>query len=275
MLVKLMKYEFRASARLFLPAYCIFAALLVIERISILGVTLLENTPLETARQISEMSMFLLTLLVVLALFALFACPMVFAALRFYRNTVTDEGYLTFTLPVKAGQVILSKLFVSVIWQIATAIFAALFGFLFFLTIDPPETLSVLRQLLEELFSLFRDTPQFPIYLMEGILTVPVQAACGVLQAYCAISIGQLSNRHKLLSAIGIYIGMGIAASILSQMITLPALFTFASSQSSVISAFFDSFLLSMTLALLVQAGLAVMYFFLCRYFLEKKLNLA
>ena len=101
MLVKLMKYEFRATARLFLSAYGIFAALLVIDRLSISSLLFLSSTNLEFAKLLSAGAVFVLCILTVLAIFTLFFCPVLFSAIRFYRSTATDEGYLTFTLPVK------------------------------------------------------------------------------------------------------------------------------------------------------------------------------
>ena len=90
MLVKLMKYEFRSSARLFLSAYCIFAALLVVDRLSIFGLTVLDDTDLEFAKILSAGSVFMLCFLTVLAIFALFCLPLLFSAIRFYRSRATD-----------------------------------------------------------------------------------------------------------------------------------------------------------------------------------------
>lgn len=40
---------------------------------------------------------------------------------RFYKNLVTDEGYLTFTLPVSSKQIIASKLISSLVMDILMA----------------------------------------------------------------------------------------------------------------------------------------------------------
>lgn len=39
---------------------------------------------------------------------------------RYYKNLFTDEGYLTFTLPVKTREIILSKLICGILWEIFT-----------------------------------------------------------------------------------------------------------------------------------------------------------
>ncbi|MBQ8999004.1 MAG: ABC transporter permease, partial [Clostridium sp.] len=41
---------------------------------------------------------------------------------RFKRNLLGDEGYLMFTLPVKAGSLITSKLLVTIMWTVASCI---------------------------------------------------------------------------------------------------------------------------------------------------------
>ena len=38
-------------------------------------------------------------------------------AVRFYKNTYSDEGYLTHTLPVKRGTLLLAKVIAGTIWR--------------------------------------------------------------------------------------------------------------------------------------------------------------
>ena len=45
---------------------------------------------------------------------------------RFYKNLMTDEGYLMFTLPVSRSQLIWSKLMVALAWGVLSAVLAAL-----------------------------------------------------------------------------------------------------------------------------------------------------
>ncbi len=275
MLVKLMKYEFRSSARLFLSAYCIFAALLVVDRLSIFGLTVLDDTDLEFAKILSAGSVFMLCFLTVLAIFALFCLPLLFSAIRFYRSTATDEGYLTFTLPVKTEQIIFSKLLVALIWEAATALLAIVLGVLFFMSFDVRSTLEVL-QLFPESF--FRNISEYPFWgacFAEFLVALPLCAAHGILQSYSAISIGQACGRHKLLASIGIYIGMQFAVSFLSQMLTVPVMFASFRSTDTSLRILQDTLFLSMALNLLLIAGLLVVQFLLCRYFLKKKLNLS
>lgn len=275
MLVKLMKYEFRATARLFLSAYGIFAALLVIDRLSISSLLFLSSTNLEFAKLLSAGAVFVLCILTVLAIFTLFFCPVLFSAIRFYRSTATDEGYLTFTLPVKTELIILSKLLVALIWQIATAVFAAALGVLFFMTFDLRSTLDMLRLFPEGIVRTIVSHPSLGTYCVQFLLFAPIHAAYGILQAYSAVSIGQSCGRHKLLASIGIYIGMNFAVSFLSQVVAISVTISMLSAAGTGIRILQDTLALNAALSALLTAGLLAAQFFLCRYFLKKRLNLS
>ena len=45
---------------------------------------------------------------------------LILVVIRYYRNFFTDEGYLTFTLPVKRNQLLLSKFITSIIASATT-----------------------------------------------------------------------------------------------------------------------------------------------------------
>ena len=64
----------------------------------------------------------LLAVVMVLAIIA--ACFLVFFIIcaHFYRNLMTDEGYLTFTLPVKTSEILWSKLITAMLWTIISVV---------------------------------------------------------------------------------------------------------------------------------------------------------
>lgn len=68
---------------------------------------------------------------------------------------------------------------------------------------------------------------------------------------------------------------MQFAVSFLSQMLTVPVMFASFRSTDTSLRILQDTFFLSMALNLLLIAGLLVVQFLLCRYFLKKKLNLS
>ena len=52
----------------------------------------------------------------VISIVASLAVTFILIILRFYKNLMSEEGYLMFTLPVKTSQLINSKLIVSIFW---------------------------------------------------------------------------------------------------------------------------------------------------------------
>lgn len=111
MLGKLLKHEWNATARryglfyLVLAAMTLFAA--VLRRIPV------ENTIFRIV-ETAFLGIYVLTLIAVMV------GSLAMAVIRFYQNMVSDEGYLTFTLPVKVEELVLVKILVAVLWQVIT-----------------------------------------------------------------------------------------------------------------------------------------------------------
>jgi len=112
MLGKLLKYEFKATARLFLLAY---AVLIVLAGVNAAGVAIGPDSGIGLL--VSGVTM----VLYVIAACAVFVLTLVIIVVRFYR-LLGDEGYLWFTLPVTPARHILGKLVPAVVWLIATTV---------------------------------------------------------------------------------------------------------------------------------------------------------
>jgi hypothetical protein len=50
---------------------------------------------------------------------------MIYLLIRFYKNKFTDEGYLTFTLPVNSRQIFLSSAVYILVWQVISGLVVA------------------------------------------------------------------------------------------------------------------------------------------------------
>ena len=105
MLTKLLKYEFRATARVMLPLYLILLA-------TALGANL-------STRGMGDLGT-LLVLAFALAILAVFIMSVVIMAQRFRQNLLGDEGYLMFTLPVSVHHHLWAKMIVSAVWFAAS-----------------------------------------------------------------------------------------------------------------------------------------------------------
>ena len=63
---------------------------------------------------------------------ALFVMTSVFIVMHFYKTMVSDQGYLTNTLPVKMSTLINAKLLSAVLWEIIAGVLFILSIFIFF-----------------------------------------------------------------------------------------------------------------------------------------------
>ena len=122
MLRKLLKHEFRATARIMGPLYLILL-------VTAMGANF-------SARVMDRADSRLLNALGALVVMAFVVaiigvCFMSFFLMlqRFYRNLLRDEGYIMFTLPASVHQQVWSKLIVSTVWFVATAV-AVILAFL-------------------------------------------------------------------------------------------------------------------------------------------------
>ena len=103
MLRKLIKYEFRATARVMLPLYLVTIVLALLTRGTSLWLEL-ATADMTMGESILGFLAGLVAVAFVLALLATFIVAVVLAVFRFRKNLLTDEGYVMFTLPVSPPQ---------------------------------------------------------------------------------------------------------------------------------------------------------------------------
>ena len=123
MLGKLLKYELKATARYFVPLLATFGGITLLFKLFMIMIGF-GNDPLRMT-----FSIFIVTIYVV-AVIALFLMCFIISFYRFYKNFYTDEGYLSFTLPVSVNLQILSKLLISIFWVVISSV-AFMFSILF------------------------------------------------------------------------------------------------------------------------------------------------
>lgn len=192
MLGKLLKYEFKSTARTFGILYGILLL------VAILGsFTMGSNIDEDSLSVITTILMVTYSVLVGAIIFITFYMIIT----RFYRNLLQEEGYLMHTLPVHEWQQILSKLIVAVVWLILSSIIViasiVVFSVPFLIVVN--ETVSI-----KYVFQMFLNTFE-PSYILEilkwgGIALV--SCVSGILQIYMSLAIGNLANHHKKLVAV-------------------------------------------------------------------------
>ena len=116
---------------------------------------------------------------------------------RFYKNLMTDEGYLMFTLPVSRSQLIWSKLLVALVWSVLSTVLAALAWMAEISVVGRENVFSLIAQGLRSL----RQHLSGNLTGCAAALVVLCLVSCLVsfLKFYAAISLGHSFSNHKVL----------------------------------------------------------------------------
>jgi hypothetical protein len=260
MLSKLFKHELKATARLLLPLYLILVVLTIMDRI-VLNLDIFDG--------VLSIIPGLITMAYVVSIIAIIMVSFVIIIMRFYKNLMTDEGYLMFTLPVKSHQLINSKLFASILWTVASvvAVIASLFA-----VFATSETWGMVKEAFQiamveieaELGGLTT------ILIIELILMVIFSLINSILQIYASIAIGQLFNSHKVIGSFAAYIGITTVIQIVVSVFLFIASVIFKQTINEV-SAIPE---LVFPITLLFLLVFNVIYYWIINYIFKRKLNL-
>lgn len=286
MFAKLLKHEFKATR----GVVAILCAILLVSGLT-MGLSLqrmismAENDYMsvvvtnETAAEDAAMTIsseaplladILCVFLMIAAIVAISICAasaIFFLIYRFYKSRFTDEGYLTFTLPVTNHQLLLSSITNTTLNLLIVGVVTAvtvLLIFLLALSAVPdvavweelkqvwPEILAVLKQAAAE------DAGLLALMAFSGVASFFRQ----IIQLMLAVTIGALiAKKHKLLAAVGVYYGINMAVSFLTSMVSIYAL---NNNQPYVF----------MGIQGIVSAALVAGGYFLMHYLTSRKLNL-
>lgn len=188
---------------------------------------------------------------------------------RFYTNLFGDQGYLTLTLPVKAGTHVLSKLVSGVVLMFASVLVIGA-GICIPMVIGGDEAVNqAIRFLFGEGWRILVEEIGFQ-YMLNQFLSL----IAGILLAYLSLCAGQRCERHKILGAIVVFIGINLLESILQTLFTVVVSGLTGAHGNMLIymeNMVENSMGIGHTVYLLVQCGL---FFWLSSYMLEKKVNL-
>ena len=278
MLNKLIHYEFRATARILGILYLALIVLSVINRFS-MGVNFMDSDEFN----FGVLSGILVLTLYVVCAAATMILTIVMIVIRFWRNLMENEGYLMHTLPVRARDHLFSKLLVAFVWMLVSTLAITISIWITTSGIDGFENLyPEVSAAISNYFSIKGSVPCFLLFIVLLIVSTIAE----ILKLYAAMCLGQSLSEHRVAASIGIYVGFNILESIFESVIIMISGIT----QLSVSDPWFSSFYPAISdtgaitdlsgfaaleaLGLLLPVLYSVMYFFLSKYFLEKKLNL-
>lgn len=223
MLRKLIKYEFKATGRLLLPFFLSLLIFAVINK-------LISPANPESWGFPAAISM----LIYIMIMVGMFVMTTIIMMQRFYRNLLSDEGYLMFTLPTKTWKLIVSKLVVSTFWIIASLTVA--FFSILIIIYQKGVFMEGWRLLAEgfhafaegshafaEGFHAFYEMIGASLYTitLEIIIGSLITLVFGIVLVYASMAIGHLFNRHKILASFGAFIALNTLTQILFSLLCL------------------------------------------------------
>ncbi len=256
MFAKLLKHELRASGRTLIPMS------LIVLSSSALGffLTLIAslNRSIEDSALFSMIALPIYTI-VYISLFAYLIASIFIPYSQFYKHKFSDQGYLTFTLPVTSHQILITSI-LNLIISTITAIAVVLVSLLMMNATNMDTVESILNIL--EILTVDYDVASV-LYSISGTLY-------SMMLPYLAITLGStFAQKRKvglsLLFGYGISIVVNIVTTIIASVISI---LTYDQS---------NPFRYSSTLYItyiIMYTVIAVGSYFLTHYIINKKLNL-
>lgn len=267
MLGKLLKYELKATSRVFIPLYI---AILVVSIVNGLSLNL-EILNIQGLATIVLMCLFI----------SLFVITIVVTIQRFNKNLLKDEGYLMFTIPVSSKHLVLSKYLTSLIWTFLSFVVAFLSFTIIFMI--PTYKYLDFSYFINEFNLLFSNMLNLNILgqFLKIILLMIISYTIFIFNVYLALSVGQLPifNRFRNVSS---FIGFLVINLLISYAQNIVSLFVndasvnieaidninyAISSVTSIVSK-------GLNIAIVINLIIILVLFFATTYILDKKLNL-
>lgn len=168
---------------------------------------------------------------------AFFIITVILVYVRFYKNFFSDEGYLTFTLPVKRETLYASKVVNALIWE-GASLLIILFDILLAMLIIPspcsadfngiavgPLDLTLFARLGAWLSSIWTENGVWLLtFAVEGFLIVVAYILLSVGLIQLCITLGAIiAKKHKFLAAIGVFYGIRTVLTFCTSAIIVPA----------------------------------------------------
>lgn len=264
MLGKLIKHEWKAVAK------TLFFIHLAIVAMTLVGKILVSIK----AVQKSEILTVSMVMVYVLSVIAVGIGTHIYLAMRFYKNMYTDEGYLSFTLPVKSWEHIVSKGLIAIAWMVIDGV--VIFASIMLLAIPKKEYKDLVDSILHADWYDFWNLSGGEYLLLVYVVVNVLLGLCAVpLTYYVSISIGQLFKNHKMLFSVIVYVVIKNVQQVLGVVVTVISMLPSAMGNMD------DSTPASMNVvhsmmggSLLLQLVYCVGFFFAIKFIMDKKLNL-
>ena len=292
MLGKLLKYDLKSVWRIWWIAAVSALGASVIGSFALRFLLSLPNASVaETATREISFIFVMSIIFFMLSIVAIIASVIVMEILvywRFYKHFFSDEGYLTFTLPVSRKKLLFSKTLNALIWTGAHTVLLTFCAVIFMLIAPPPGpehgffnpiVFQWVGNSITELFEIFEDGWLLVYFFVALLISLGLVLFSISLIHFCITLGAVIAKKHKLFAAIGTYylitsvISYVCQGAIMLFSFFMAGRFMMLMMELSPNATYFAVLLILLVIAC-IAAALASMVYFLTLGNLERKLNL-
>lgn len=232
---------------------------------------------------INIMSTFVIVIAVI-SLFAFLFMTSIMIYVRYYKNLFSDEGYLTFTLPLKRSQVLNSKFISGLIMSLLTMFAVAIETVIglciaFYRDIFNKQFYNEIKVVIEEISKEKAFDELITMFALILIIVVTVYAA-SLLFTFLCITVGSvITRKNKVATAIGIYYGATAVLTFAGQIFALFGMSGLVNWGDKIIA--YDEFIFfyylfgAFLVIIFFVATIAAILYAINYWLLDKKLNLS
>lgn len=281
MLSKLMKYDFRDQGRLQWPLQMgVVLGGIVAGFCMAYTMRTAELMGPHDGPQGLQIVMIVLIALVMMAIAASSIITQILVGRQYYQNCFCDEGYLTFTLPVSSGKILLSKVLTGSLWVLVNLI-AVCVGVGLFMWIGFSYNAQASAQIMEGFAKLKAELAASPIagsitsFIIQYTLLLLISTVSSVVMVDFVVTLGnRLARKHKILCAVGLYFLLTFIVSAISGVVSSAMMMTLMRAGDFDWNIYVTSMNGVFTVSILMSVVMtAVMYYFMARM-LKNNLNL-
>ncbi|MBR0164369.1 MAG: hypothetical protein IJQ12_06835 [Lachnospiraceae bacterium] len=233
-----------------------------------------ESTMRFTAPTIVRIFIVIFLVLYVIYMVAANTVMTIIMPVRFYRESFSDQGYLYHSLPVTKNQFFASHVIVSGVW------------ILLFYLVDYLCVMIVVSNI-TDLSSLFRSAIDMLTremrYLFSGaqgtvngmmivaLITFLVSPFASVIRLNCAVTLGQLFKKHRVIGAIVMYFALNFAVGMINQVTSVVSMI---GKDMTSVQQGLGMMLMTSVLALVMTIAESAVFWWLSVHRMEKDLDL-
>ncbi len=263
---KLLKHEFRATFRTLLPLILGLLGAALLARGSIWLMDTVDNPA------VNVFGGFMITIFV-LACIAALVLTVVYMIVRFVKSVLSDEGYLTHTLPVSVHSILLSRLLVSFVSLLVITVSVVVS--ILVVTFHIEDAQQILR-VLKEIFLGQKEVGKVVILLAAMLF---LGFLVEILHFYAAMSVGHSFANKKGGFSVLFYFVMYFAQQIVSTIALVVVLGAKFSNTMTVeadgAGTFMEIPTSMLTVSLCISVVFGIAYYLLSWLMLKKRLNLS